>query len=715
MKNYALKMCYKQQVLLALLAVLSLFIQPFHILADTDNTQIDTIVKLQLNAAPSKTFNKDVLPDNLQIKFSYTKDGVEHDLETMRIAKADIAENKEFTCYAKWPGGNYMDQANATIVDERADKRYQFSQSSSTGADGKLTFQFKLYDLSQINTNLTVKYINPYGVALEEEYLPTDNLPEITVEVGQQFEMPLLKENKQFDLSTISDLEDDDPLVKLIGGTDTLNNFADNFDVDNLQDVHNFPFLKINDKTEGAFKAKNLQEDHATYTYKITYDPTTGTTITLIYQPKILQPLVTYDKLDACPTGYKRITFIAKQKDNSINGVFEEIGENELNLDIRADLKWNDTDLQREITSIEQPKALKPNSTTEVWDIAPFASWMPAVPNGDTAVEATTFNATYRIKPLVAVSEPKITDPAGSTKPDPDYVKYTFKPSAKGSINGQTVGQELNYWLLKGMDFAAIKSYKVNNTDTQPLFQIPTVEWKSTQQRLFIGWTETMNGAEKLYKYENNQHELANALTGTVSDNDRTFTAVFATDEVIYYQPANQAEPTNIADVNVPKQDSEGNQLNIANYVVVAFKSEDTSKGVLYLDNLISRDKQAAVISALVKKNLTWDKVIYPSIETKSGYSFKEWKNANQSLPEPSAKVTNGEVLTAYFSQATSPIYRPTPYTPTKSEEIDLTPERTAKTNKPTVAKTGELANVNVVSLFILAVGALVVYKKSRK
>lgn len=711
MKNYGLKLCYKQKFWLLLLVILSLFAQPWHILADNNSANTDTIVRLQLIAPPNKAFNKDVLPENLQIKFSYTKGGVRQDLTTLSIPKADIAENKDFTCNAQWPIIG-MDQANATIDDNRTEKRYTFALSSSTGADGKLTFIFKLYDLSQINTNLTVKYTNPYGEDLEADYLPTDNLPKVTVEVGQHFEMPLLKENKQVDMSTISDLEDDDPLVAMLGGVDTLNNFADNFDLTNLQDVNKFPFLKINDKTEGSFQAKNLHEDKATYSYKITYEPTSGTTITLNYQPKLLEPVEKNGQLQACPTDYKRVTFSANQKGGKIKGIFATKQKAEINLDVRADLKWNDTDLQGEMTNIEQPKALKPNSTTEDWDIASFEAWTPALPNNEQVVETSTFNATYKVKAFVAINEPKITDSAGAQQTDPDYVKYTFKPSDKGLINGKTVGQELNYWLLKGIDFASIKDYKADPSANQPLFQIPTVEWKGTQQRLFIGWTETVNGAEKLYKYENNQHELSNALTGTVSDDERTFTAKYTTDEVIYYEPANQAEPTNTADANLPKQDSEGNQLNIANYVIVAFKSEDTSKGILYLDNLIAKEKQAGIISALVKKDLTWDKLIYPSIEAKSGYNFKEWKDANQTSPEATAKVTNGEVLTAYFSQAASPIFRPTPYMPAKSEEIDLTQHIAVKPNKPTVAKTGELANANVVSLLILAVAVIVGHKK---
>lgn len=75
MKNYGLKLCYKQKFWLLLLVILSLFAQPWHILADNNSANTDTIVRLQLIAPPNKAFNKDVLPENLQIKFSYTKGG----------------------------------------------------------------------------------------------------------------------------------------------------------------------------------------------------------------------------------------------------------------------------------------------------------------------------------------------------------------------------------------------------------------------------------------------------------------------------------------------------------------------------------------------------------------------------------------------------------------------------------------------------------------
>ena len=116
--------------------------------------------------------------------------------------------------------------------------------------------------------------------------------------------------------------------------------------------------------------------------------------------------------------------------------------------------------------------------------------------------------------------------------------------------------------------------------------------------------------------------------------------------DVIPYEPANPNDPTNSSDTNVPNKDNNNQTIDPNDYIIIAFKVADTdaTKGSLTLGNIA--DKQ--VISALVKKGSTWEKVTPATINVTDATTTKA-NGYKPAIPADKEAVVDKSVYTAQF------------------------------------------------------------------
>ena len=123
--------------------------------------------------------------------------------------------------------------------------------------------------------------------------------------------------------------------------------------------------------------------------------------------------------------------------------------------------------------------------------------------------------------------------------------------------------------------------------------------------------------------------------TGEVKDKT-TYNARYkkSTEDIIPFIPADNTHPTNPRDDNVPKVDKDNNPIDLVEYDVVAFKTEDANRGVLELNikkpnNIKAEVQKVEYYSALVKKA--------DFRETKKALTFGEFKAAAKLNEVPKA------------------------------------------------------------------------------
>ncbi|WP_135100550.1 Rib/alpha-like domain-containing protein, partial [Peptoniphilus vaginalis] len=136
-----------------------------------------------------------------------------------------------------------------------------------------------------------------------------------------------------------------------------------------------------------------------------------------------------------------------------------------------------------------------------------------------------------------------------------------------------------------------------------------------------------------------------------VVDKVPVYVEVYDTDDVIAYTPKDVTKPTNEKDKNVPKKDSKKDDVDVNDYNIVAFRTEDKTKGTLTKD----KEQNKEVISVLVKKNksnLNTFGSIKPTVNTVNGYTFWFWDkdpaNVKQVVKDKDT-YANKDVYTAYF------------------------------------------------------------------
>ena len=235
-----------------------------------------------------------------------------------------------------------------------------------------------------------------------------------------------------------------------------------------------------------------------------------------------------------------------------------------------------------------------------------------------TTLRSSPF-VTYTVAEKPTVIQP-MPDANGNLAATPDgYARITFDPTGEGSLVGQKKGEPASFDVLLGTSWAAAKAAGVT---------VPQDPTHSNPNMQFKGW-ETIPADE-----------------ATVND-DLTITANFvelSNQDVIPYIPADPTDPINLDDSKVPTKDKDGKIVDKSLYDIVAFTiaDADKDKGSLTLGD--KTDQQ--VISALVKKGSTWDKVTAPTIKVANATTTKA-NGYDPAIPAATATVENGKVYTA--------------------------------------------------------------------
>ncbi|MBS5594219.1 MAG: S-layer homology domain-containing protein [Clostridiales bacterium] len=246
-----------------------------------------------------------------------------------------------------------------------------------------------------------------------------------------------------------------------------------------------------------------------------------------------------------------------------------------------------------------------------------------------TAYQAILVGTTLRSSPFVTYTvaeKPTVIQPMpdanGNLAATPDgYARITFDPTGEGSLVGQKKGEPASFDVLLGTSWAAAKAAGVT-VPQDPTHSHPNMQFK--------GWTNLP------------------ADDGTVNEG-LTITANFvelSNQDVIPYVPADPTNPINLDDTKVPTKDKDGKIVDKSLYDIVAFTvaDADKAKGSLILGD--KTDQQ--VISALIKKDSTWDKVTAPTIKVVDGTTTKA-NGYDPAIPAGTEPVETGKVYTAQF------------------------------------------------------------------
>ncbi|EFA90695.1 Rib/alpha-like domain-containing protein, partial [Peptoniphilus lacrimalis] len=170
------------------------------------------------------------------------------------------------------------------------------------------------------------------------------------------------------------------------------------------------------------------------------------------------------------------------------------------------------------------------------------------------------------------------------------------------------------------------------------------------------GTTYTWKNTPKTDVVENNHLYSAyvkytNKDGKEVVDEVPVYVDVYDTDDVIAYTPNDVTKPTDDKDKNVPKKDSNKDDVDVKDYNLVAFRTEDKTKGTLTKD----KEQNKEVISVLVKKNNSKLKTfgsIKPTVNTATDYTFWFWDKDPADVKQVVADkdtYANKDIYTAYF------------------------------------------------------------------
>ena len=244
-----------------------------------------------------------------------------------------------------------------------------------------------------------------------------------------------------------------------------------------------------------------------------------------------------------------------------------------------------------------------------------FEKWTPALDDKTAVDKDLTVTGTFT-KDVIGPVDPKVT-------PNPDNEKYwtvTFKSADEKT---GTVAKENTYYVDKksGKTLADVKAPK-----TMP-----------AEGYSFEKWTPALDDK-------------------TAVDKDLTVTGTFTKDvvisdkDVIPFDPKDPKKPSDPKDPNIPTKDDEGKTIEREKYVVIGFNTDG---------NGTVNGKPAT--SFLVKKGVTFDKIIIPTVAANANYKFDKWSPA---LAEKNSKVEKDASYKATFNQietsATPEINQPT-------------------------------------------------------
>ena len=244
-----------------------------------------------------------------------------------------------------------------------------------------------------------------------------------------------------------------------------------------------------------------------------------------------------------------------------------------------------------------------------------FEKWTPALDNKTAVDKALTVTGTFT-KDVIGPVDPKVT-------PNPDENKYwtvTFKSADEKT---GTVAKENTFYVDK-------KSGKTLADVTAP-------KTTPAEGYSFDKWTPALDKNTKVDK------DLT--VTGTFTKD-----VVISDKDVIPFDPKDPKKPSDPKDPNIPTKDDEGKTIEREKYVVIGFNTDG---------NGTVNGKPAT--SFLVKKGVTFDKIIIPTVAANANYKFDKWSPA---LAEKNSKVEKDASYKATFNQietsATPEINQPT-------------------------------------------------------
>ena len=336
--------------------------------------QNDTTVNIKTTGLNGGEFNWEALP-NKQFKLIAkweTTDGQKHKKEIGKITEAGTT-----TYNVGWPVDGTM-TGNASIETDyyqNIEVRVVDIYVSSTGGAGKLVFDITLKELAE--SRAKVEYVDPYGRPLTDtnDYpASTDKMPKVTADELTDVEIELPKKDKQINMRSSDDIEDNE-----------------------LNEAANGLTYKVDNKTTSNTVTIGEKE------YKLNISRQSAkeiATIKMIYQKDVIVPPADGDGNPVKPAdGYVRLIFDANEnKADGITGTHtagDYAGKQKSYIDVKQGVQYDNANLQAAIKALSTTGTKEVNGETKTYAQDAKNPWTPEVPTDTTAVVQATYNAKY--------------------------------------------------------------------------------------------------------------------------------------------------------------------------------------------------------------------------------------------------------------------------------------------------------------------------------
>ncbi len=655
----------------------------------------------QLRGIDGNDFNWDILPSGKLTVKAYYKSGEKLIYsDSVEFTKNDTADKNVVMTI---PSNADSIDSFGIASDINDNVKINATVTSGAGAaehDGKYTLKF---DVTQTASPvIDVKWQDPYGNAIEG----VDG-GKISIAVGEgedaSTSKPMLPSRaKQINLLTdaLDYTEYGDIEKKTLSKIDTV-------DIDGN--------VALNISLDGQTNPQgNITLSGTNYKYIQNYEPQKGASILLISQPIVLEPNKDGDgNLPAVPDGYHRLTFDATNEG--------KIGTEQTKvIDVLKGTKYNNATLTAKLATI----VAVPNSSEKVFDTwnpkVPNDETVvdKYMPDGATAAVGT-YVAKYVDKKNVLENDPQDDNYVelkfnsgdghfGNDKTDKVRTLYVLQSKKWSVIKNDSLVKKYMPPENVGLTAPAKKMFDAWSKDKKLVDDAVMKDLSDAERTLtakyrdeIIGpvdpkvtpnpdenkyWTVTFKSADEktgtvakentYYVDKKSGKTLADVKApkttpaegysfekwtpaldkNTKVDKDLTVTGTFTKDvvisdkDVIPFDPKDPKKPSDPKDPNIPTKDDEGKTIEREKYVVIGFNTDG---------NGTVNGKPAT--SFLVKKGVTFDKIIIPTVAANANYKFDKWSPA---LAEKNSKVEKDASYKATFNQietsATPEINQPT-------------------------------------------------------
>ena len=655
----------------------------------------------QLRGIDGNDFNWDILPSGKLTVKAYYKSGEKLIYsDSVEFTKNDTADKNVVMTI---PSNADSIDSFGIASDINDNVKINATVTSGAGAaehDGKYTLKF---DVTQTASPvIDVKWQDPYGNAIEG----VDG-GKISIAVGEgedaSTSKPMLPSRaKQINLLTdaLDYTEYGDIENKTLSKIDTV-------DIDGN--------VALNISLDGQTNPQgNITLSGTNYKYIQNYEPQKGASILLISQPIVLEPNKDGDgNLPAVPDGYHRLTFDATNEG--------KIGTEQTKvIDVLKGTKYNNATLTAKLATI----VAVPNSSEKVFDTwnpkVPNDETVvdKYMPDGATAAVGT-YVAKYVDKKNVLENDPQDDNYVelkfnsgdghfGNDKTDKVRTLYVLQSKKWSVIKNDPLVKKYMPPENVGLTAPAKKMFDAWSKDKKLVDDAVMKDLSDAERTLtakyrdeIIGpvdpkvtpnpdenkyWTVTFKSADEktgtvakentYYVDKKSGKTLADVKApkttpaegysfekwtpaldkNTKVDKDLTVTGTFTKDvvisdkDVIPFDPKDPKKPSDPKDPNIPTKDDEGKTIEREKYVVIGFNTDG---------NGTVNGKPAT--SFLVKKGVTFDKIIIPTVAANANYKFDKWSPA---LAEKNSKVEKDASYKATFNQietsATPEINQPT-------------------------------------------------------